>query len=223
MSDFIKKALGLFVEFDDSEAAHSTHPVEEKPDVVASAPVKRQPVDGNPQMSPQDIDKFTKHFNDVFERANIPKPDYYHFSKMMDMLESQIPDEKTRLLSVFATLTIQGLTKEQVVDTARQYMALLDQDKAQFEKAAAEKVYTDIEDRKAKVAGLEHKIADNTEMIRKLTQEITETQITIGKINTEIVQLDTKIAANKRSYSVAFQAMYNKITSDIQKLNSFLK
>ena len=60
-------------------------------------------------------------------------------------------------------------------------------------------------------------------MIRKLTQEITEAQSQIGALKNEIVQEDTKISANNGSFIVAYQAMYNKINSDIQKITTILK
>lgn len=219
MSEFIKKALGLFVEFEESAppAAGENN---------GSSPARQhtpQPSDYRGQMSSQDIEKFTKHFNDVFDGANLPGPDYFEFSKMMDMLETAIPDENNRIMAVYASLSLQGLTKAKVIDSARQYVVMLEQDKARFDKAASEKANVEIEDRRTKIGGLEKKIADNAEMIKKLNQEITDAQAAIGNLKNEIVQLDTKISASKGGYIVAFQAMYNKIAGDIQKLNSLLK
>ena len=221
MSEFIKKALGLFVEFDGNDAPPAHGNSTNIPAGMASQPVKQVVYNGT--LSQQDIDKFTKHFNDLFDRSNLPGPDYYEFSKMMHLLESQIPDENTRIATVFASLSIQGLTKEKILSTATQYSTIIENDKAQFEKAAAEKAAVDIEGRKAKVDALEKKIADNSEMIRKLTQEITETQSQIGTLKNEIVQEDTKISANKGSFLIAYQAMVNKINTDIQKINTIIK
>ena len=219
MSDFFKKALGVFVEFDETPAQADDNKAQHS----AEQPVKMQQAEYRGVMTPKDIEKFTKHFNDVFDKANLDGPDYYEFSKMMTLLEEPIPDEKTRIVSVFASLSLQGLTKTKVIETAKQYISILETDKIQFEKAAAEKVNQDVEDRKKKVDALEKKILDNTEMIKKLTQENTEAQAMIGTLKNEIVQLDTTIAANKGSYIVAFQAMYNKISGDIQQFNSLLK
>ena len=141
----------------------------------------------------------------------------------MHLLESQIPDENTRIATVFASLSIQGLTKEKILSTAAQYSSIIENDKAQFEKAAAEKAAVDIEGRKAKVDALEKKIADNSDMIRKLTQEITESHSEIGTLKNEIVAEDTKISASKGSFIIAYQAMYNKINTDIQKINTIIK
>ena len=221
MSEFIKKALGMFVEFDDNSTQPAQGNTSNRPAGPTSQPAKQVVYNGT--LSQQDIDKFTKHFNDLFDRSNLAGPDYYEFSKMMHLLESQIPDENTRIATVFASLSIQGLTKEKILSTAAQYSSIIENDKAQFEKAAAEKAAVDIEGRKAKVDALEKKIADNSDMIRKLTQEITESQSEIGTLKNEIVAEDTKISASKGSFIIAYQAMYNKINTDIQKINTIIK
>jgi len=226
MSGFIKKALGMFVEIDDNTPSHDT--TENRATPTFTGPPRLTPTAQaapvyNTSLSQQDIDKFTKHFDDLFDKSNFPGPDYYEFSKMMHLLEPQIPDESIRVATVFASLSIQGLTKDKILATAQQYLTIIDNDKAQFEKAASDKAAVDVEGRKNTVADLEKKINDNADMIRKLTQEITELQSQIGTLKNEIVQEDTKISANKGSFQVAYQAMYNKISGDIQKINTILK
>ena len=226
MSDFIKKALGMFVEFDETPeqpAGGNTATPRPSGPVPSNIPPSspRQPVYTGP-MTQQDIDKFTKHFEEVFDNANLEGLDYYEFSKTMHALEATLPDENMRIATVYATMKIQGLTKDRILETARHYVAVLEADKAKFEKAASDKASQEIEDRKAKAAGLEKKIAENGEIIKKLTQEIADSQATIAAIKGEIVQYDAKISANKGSYTIAYRAMYNKIISDIQKLTTLI-
>ncbi len=226
MSDFIKKALGMFVEFEETpeqpEGGSNAmrNPATSVPSNIPQANPK-QPAYNGP-MTQQDIDKFTRHFEEVFDKANLEGLDYYEFSKTMHALESTLPDENMRIATVYATMKIQGLTKEKILETARHYVGVLEADKAMFEKAASDKANQEIEDRKAKAAGLEKKIAENGEMIKKLTQEIAEAQAAIGTIKNEIVQYDAKISANKGSYTIAYRAIYNKIISDIQKLSTLI-
>lgn len=228
MSDFIRKALGMFVEFDETpEQATGGNSNNTTQTPAASVPSNvpsispRQPAYNGP-MTQQDIDKFTKHFEEVFDKANLEGLDYYEFSKTMHALESTLPDENMRIATVYATMKIQGLTKEKILETARHYVGVLEADKAMFEKAASDKASQEIEERKVKAAGLEKKIAENGEMIKKLTQEMADAQANIGTIKAEIVQYDAKISANKGSYTIAYRAMYNKIISDIQKLTTLI-
>ncbi|MBC7554961.1 MAG: hypothetical protein H7257_13405 [Taibaiella sp.] len=230
MSDFIKKALGMFVEFDETPDKNKGE--KNIPSSPSSSPGAPHPIPAQQSapksdiytspMTQQDIDKFTRHFADVFDKANLDGLDYCEFSKMMEKLEGRIPDESTRIVTVFATLNMQGLTKDRILETARHYITVLDTDKEQFEKAAGEKATQEVENRKSKIAGLEKKVADNSEMIRKLTQEIAEAQATIAACKNEIVQYDSKISSSKGSYTIAYRAMYNKIVTDIQKLTQLI-
>lgn len=66
----------------------------------------------NVQIKEADISKFEQHFSKLFDEANLPGPNYYEFWKMMDTLEAHIPAEGERMNAVFASLKVQGLSKE---------------------------------------------------------------------------------------------------------------
>ncbi len=229
MSDFFKKALGVFVEFEDDDKSNNTSEARQAPsgnDKVSNVPPslpQQQPQVYTGALSPQELEKFTKHFSDLFDKSNFNGPDYYEFSKMMAMLEAPIPDENTRISAVFATLSIQGLTKDRILETAKQYCTILENDKAQFEAAATGKANAELAGRRNKIQELEKKIADNSQLIQKLTKEITDDQTNIGEMKNEIVLQDSKINTNKAGFLMAYQAMHNKITGDIHKINTVLK
>ena len=192
-----------------------------KPPLSASTSSRSQTT-GKGGLSHQDMEKFAKHFSDLFDQANLPGPDYYEFSKMMVKLETSVPDENTRMAAVYAALQMQGLEKDKIIESAKHYCTILESDKNAFEKAAADKASSDVEDRKRKIGQLENKVAQNNEMIQKLTVEIKEAQSQIASLQDDISQEDAKIAANKSGYNSAYAAMYNKITNDIQKINNVL-
>jgi hypothetical protein len=134
MANFLKKALGLFVEFEPNEKtdANVHH------DVAQKFPLSniKATTQAMPAMSEADIDKFEQHFSGLFERSNLPGPDYYEFWKMMETLEAHVPDEKTRMAAVFATLSIQGLTKQTLLETAAQSKQIVETDRTEFEKSS---------------------------------------------------------------------------------------
>ena len=230
MSDFFKKALGVFVEFEDDDKSNNTSEARQAPsgnekinNIPPPLPLQKAPQAYTGALSPQDLEKFTKHFSDLFDKSNFNGPDYYEFSKMMAMLETPIPDENTRISAVFATLSIQGLTKDRILETAKQYCTILENDKAQFEAAATEKANAELAGRRNKIQELEKKISDNSQLIQKLTKEITDAQTNIGELKNEIVLQDSKINTSKAGFLMAYQAMHNRITSDIHKINTVLK
>lgn len=216
MASIFKKAMGLFVEFEEDP---------QKPATPNSSPSSSSgPVRVSPQqmLNAEEFDKFEKHFEKLFDQANMPGPDYYEFMKMTETLEEHIKDEKARFSATYASLAIQGLTKEKLVETAGKYKEIINQDKTQFEKTANDKSERDIGQKKKDLQGMEEAIVRHAETIQKLTKEITESQIAMGKLKATIAEEEGKLAKNKQGYMIACEAMMKKISEDITKIQTTL-
>ncbi len=222
MAGFFKKALGVFVEFDEDQNT-------DKPkDQSKAAPLSFTQASSIPTEISRNPDnhaeaaKFEKYFDNLFEKANFPGPDYYEFYKTMEMLEPNIPDEKARLSATFAALAIQGLTKKNLLDTANKYKEIINQDQTNFDSALDNKMKAEVGQRQDQLKSMEDKIASNSAQIQSLTKEISDTQVQMGQLKTEIMDQENKLTKNKNGYQVACQAVINKITTDIQKIQSTL-
>jgi chromosome segregation ATPase len=213
MTTIFKKALGLFVEFDENNPENPAGPTG-KPISVLSGPVSN--------FNQEELDKFSAHFAQLFEEANLPGPDYYEYWKMMETLESHIPDENARMSAVFASLAIQGLTKQKLLDSAAVYKGVIEKDNTEFEKALNQKSRTDIDSRNKTITDLENKITSNSALIQKLTKEITDAQTAIATLKNEVSQEEQKLATKKNGYTIACNAMLNKLAYDVQKIQTTL-
>ena len=213
MSSFFKKALGVFVEFDDDSKKDSSFS-KISPEIAAE--ISRDPVNH------QEAEKFEAYFNNLFDKANLPGPDYFEFYKMMETLEAHIPDYKARLSATFAALSIQGLTKDKLLETAAKYKDVINNDRFNFERVLSDKLKNDVGQRKDQLTSLEKQIESNSQEIQRLTKEISEAQVNMGKLKIEIIDQENKLNKNKNGYLVACQAVINKINSDIQKIQSAL-
>ncbi len=212
MTSFFKKALGVFVEFDEDqnkEIISSSNPI---PSITSDIIRNSQ--------NHAEAEKFEKYFDRLFDQANLPGPDYFEFYKMMEALETHIRDENTRLSATFASLSIQGLTKQTLLDTANKYKVLVEKDKIEFERAIQEKLKSEVQDRQNNILDLQKRIAINSDQIQKLTTEISESQVQIGKLKAEVALEEEKQTKNSNGYQLASQAIYNKIATDIQKIQS---
>ena len=206
--------MGVFVEFDEVQNKDSVTP--------SNQPALQTIVAARNPENHAEAEKFEKYFDKLFDQANFPGPDYFEFYKMMETLEVHIRDEKARLSATFASLSIQGLTKETLVDSANKYKAIIKKDKASFEHALADKLKSEVGHRQKELQDYEKKIATNTEQIQKLTKEITESQLVIGKLKTEVLEQENKLNKNNDGYQIASKAIINKIVTDIQKIQSTL-
>ena len=215
MAGIFKKAMGLFVEFEEDAG----NPTSQTSTQKSGTPNRVSP---QQVLNAEDYDKFERHFDKLFDQANLPGPDYYEFMKMMETLEEHIRDEKARLSATYAALTIQGLTKAKLVETAMKYKEIIGHDKAQFEKIANEKSEKEIGQKRKDLIGLEETIKRNSEAIQKLTKEITEAQQGLGTLKATIAEEETKLAKNKQGYLLASEAIIKKISDDITKIQTTL-
>lgn len=224
MSNMLRKAFGLFVEFG---------PEETKPDasfnnndalpLQITSTRTHQPATPTPvNLNESDLQKFERHFDELFDKANLPGPDYYEYYKMMETLEAAVPDENVRMAAVYSTLKIQGMSKEMLISSAEKYKQVVGKDKQDFQKAVNTKVLGEIEGRKTSIGELEKRNKVNAEMIQNLTKEISESQGKITALKKEITDAETKIDNNQHGYNVACDAMLAKLGSDIEKIKSTL-
>jgi predicted nuclease with TOPRIM domain len=234
MSSIFKKALGLFVEFEPEEPKASNPnsswsedglPIQVKQKARATGTADNSHLPANTSrytLSQGDIDKFDKHFSDLFDKVNLPGPDYYEFWKMMETLEAAVPDEAVRMNAVFSTLKVQGLSKETLISSAEKYLEVVDKDKLEFQNAVNSKVLGEIEGRKTTIDELEKKNQQNAEMIQKLTQEISDNNQKITSLKKEVIDEEAKINGNTNGYNIACDAMLAQLSSDIQKIKTSL-
>jgi chromosome segregation ATPase len=218
MAGIFKKALSVFVEFDEEsvQLANGNSGKANGTSVSGKADTSKA------TLNSEEIEKFEKHFDNLMNDANLPGPDYFEFCKMLEALESAVPDEKARYAAVFASLSVQGLTKEKLINSAAKYKSIVQEDKAKFEMAVNEKLQGEVESRKAQLKDLELKINQDSETIKKLTQEITDTQGKLQVLNSEIIEKESKIKTNIDGYAVASNAMINKLNIDITKIESII-
>lgn len=217
MSGLFKKALSVFVEFDE-EANKTTEPSKSNPSVNV---VSKFDSSKN-SLNHEEIEKFEKHFDNLMNETNLPGPDYFEFCKMMEALETAVPDEKARFMAVFASLNVQGLSKEKLINSAGKYKIVIQEDKTKFELAVNDKLKSEVDSRKIQLKDYQAKLVQNNETIKKLTQEIADGQAKIQALYSEIGEKESKIKTNIDGYSIACEAMLNKINIDIQKIETLI-
>ena len=214
-----KGVLGLLekaglAEFDDKPQKTSAEPIKQSAPVAAGA----SPV----TVSSEDLERFVSHFNDLLDKANLPGPDYFEFSQVLESPAMVKFDEKTKISASFASLVAQGLTKETLLDSAQQYIKILQKDKEGFEKALKGKLQGEVSARQSQIDGFQKSIEANTQKIQELTKSITDAQDSIKQLESEIADSTAKIQKNEGAYVTACDSFIKKIEIMLGKIQTIL-
>lgn len=213
---FIKKVLGTFVEIQDE-------PNPAAPTEVSEAPAEKKPTRAAVKLTQEGVNKFAKHFDEIMESANRPGPDYFEFDKMMETLEAAIPDETTRRNAVFASLKIQGLTKDAILSSGQAYIKVIKSDRDKFEDALEQKLKSEVQAKREAVNEMAASMAEKTKLIQTLTQEIAALQDASAKAKSEVEMEESKLRENSKAYLTICDGVIEKITSDLKKIQVQIK
>jgi hypothetical protein len=208
MASIGKKILSAFVEVADEEQAVTEKPVEIKQSSTQAVSSYTSSASSLP------LGKFKQYFDKLFSDANLPGPDYFEFSKMIEAMNS-VPDDKARYTAAFAGLNVQGLDKQKLLSTASQYLKILDTDANNFSSTVDAAL-------KEKVEGKQREIEEKTKRIEEITKEINDLHNKIAMLKNEVKENEEKIENNSGSYKKELENMKSRILYDMEKIKQFI-
>jgi len=213
MANIGRKILSAFVEVTDEEHSTVIRPKEEKQisTTVNSGHTLQKRQADNPEAN----EKFRQYFDRLFKEANLPGPDYFEFSKMTEAMQV-ITDERARYSAAFAGLGVQGLDKNKLLNTAAQYVQILEQDAANYNNTVDAAL-------KEKVQSKQQEIEANAKRIEALSKEIGDMQQKIMQLQQEVKENEEKIEGNSSGYMQGMQWMKSKMLDDIEKIKKYIQ
>lgn len=165
-----------------------------------------------------DLSDFINHFKGLFEKENLPGPDYYEFFKMLDVMGDIGEDAKVR--ASFAALSSQGLTKDKLVSTAEHYLNVIEKDKNDFTLVIDTTVSEEVNEKEKEIELLSNKIKSNNSLIEQFKAENITSSKSIEKLKQEVTSQKASIVDKKQSYEQASNGIIAKIQKDIQLIKS---
>lgn len=163
----------------------------------------------------KDFTDYTSHFQEIMDKANLPGPDYYEFSKAISEISDMAISEQQKFTMVFSGFKAQGVTPQKLVEAAKQYIDILNSDKENgFNK--------ELSDAESYIQGQEVQITKLQDEIASLQKKITENTNSISTMNTQTRDLKAKLASRKSSYESTYNGFIAKINEDIGKINNYL-
>ena len=205
MTSFGKKILSAFVEVSSEENQVS---VRQPGHQSAAADVE------NRKVAEAGNVKFIEYFDKLFSEANLPGPDYYEFSKMIEAMNA-IPDEKARYCAAFAGLNVQGLDKQKLLSTAADYLKIMDDDAANFNSTIDSALHE-------KVLSKQKEIEEKNHRLQELSEEIADLHKKISLLKDEISENQEKIEASTGGYRTEGQSIRNKILLHVEKIKEHI-
>ena len=209
MANIGRKILSAFVEVSDEETSE-VKPAEVK---QTSTTYKAQPTT-NAGTVAENSNKFRQYFDQLFKEANLPGPDYFEFGKMTEAMLS-ITDERARYSAAFAGLSVQGLDKNKLLNTAAQYVQILEQDATNFNNTVDAAL-------KEKVQSKQQEMEANAKRIEALSKEIQDLQNKIALLQHEVKENEEKIESNSGAYMREMQVMKSKMLNDMEKIKQYI-
>lgn len=220
-----KKILSFFIKDADETASGAQAP---KPTAASPAPetLKPAPVTVTNAAGTGQIDKkFTEHFVNLLEKANLPGPDYFEYKQALQSMEGLGLGEEKQFQAAWASFKAMGGAKDTTVlkTSADQYLTILVKDRESFlkdvEKAIKERVGA-LQDEQQK---LEQTNAAYAQQIIDLQKEIDDNKNRLGQISGEVSEQTAKINSNKDSFEVTYVSFVDQIQSDLAKINQYLQ
>jgi predicted nucleic acid-binding Zn-ribbon protein len=193
---------------------------EEDPEEVVSTHVATSPTLTSPVMhattSVATVDPtISASLTKALEDANLPSYDYLEFAEAVDQQASIISDEATRFKSVAMIAKQMGATPEKLVEAANHYLNVL--------KGKENEFVTAMQDSMGAVNQTEKEIQSIDVRMSELKTEMDSLQEQKKTKIDGIAKNKEKIDQVKAGFYTTLKVFTDKITSDITKINTYLK
>jgi len=221
-----KKILGTFVELNEEDTNTSTHPNPQKTSfsTPSGTPISYQDIPERGQnptpasVHPANLEEIEKRLNKVIEeenRKNFPGADYYEFELALENMKD-VPVESARYVSAFNVLSAtQGLTRDHLIETAQAYIKIVDREMNEFNAGYEKEAKEQVEDKKL---GIEAKSLQ----MQALSQQISSLNEEIKKMNQELVENKNRLESAKNSFLNVAQSHKQKISAELEKIQSYI-
>lgn len=184
--------------------------METTPDAVSPMSRPTQPI-----MVGVADDRFVEMLESAIEAANIPGLDYLEFKQAVAKMSNLAIDEKTKFLSAYASFELQGCGKDTLVSSIDTYINVANNEKEMFNNELANKLKTDVTDKRSQ-------IEKNQESITRLNEQILSLNTENVKLSQEANQSEMELKMVESNFNQSVASVIAKMESDKQKLITYI-
>lgn len=158
----------------------------------------------------------------ALEKNNQAGFDYFEFRQALRNLSKMPMDEPTRFQSANAMAQTMGITPAALIESAKFYLNVLQNEESKFNEAHAQQRGKLIGNREEQIKNLEATIQQKTEQIKQLTQQIEEHRKQSDQIRQEVSDSTIKIETTKADFDATFATVVGQIQDDVAKIQQYL-
>jgi len=172
--------------------------------------------------NPELEQKFVTLFIKTLEKNNQAGFDYIEFKQSLGALAKMNIDESTAIRSAFATASTVGLTKKKLIESAKYYGQVINQEKEHFDAALKKRINQKVGGKIKEVEKLKEQIIKYTEKIEQLKAQIEKHQHTVDTADEQIQAEKEKIMGTQNNFERTHENFIDQIKSDIDNFNTYL-
>lgn len=221
---FIKNLKSLFIEETSVE-----QPTEDE-SIEASAPAEKpaQPVtkprETTISAARGNVDqRFLDTLLNAMEEQNQEGFDYLEFRQALKSLGKMNMDEATRFKSAYAMAQTMNVTPSELTRTANVYLDILNKEQKKFSAALSNQEETQINARKERLSQLDQTILQHQKEIESLMASINTHRKEAEQLKGELEEVHQKILVTQKQFTTTHAFLLEEITSDITKMEQYLK
>ncbi len=217
-----EKLKSLFIVEEEEPAGEKTGkkpPVENpSPSGKAESGLKNVTAEGGQVQS-----KFVEVLFAALEKANLQGFDYMEFKQSLRSLEKMQMDEATRFQSAMAMAEAMGTGREQLIESAKHYLKVLQKEEQKFKQALQKQQDQKVLGKQKELQRINEQIAQKEQQLNKLRREIEEARKKAKNIEQAVVVDKQKIEATAKDFMASLQALSGQIAADVEKMKQYLK
>ena len=219
----LKKFKSLFVIEDEStpsenKTSSENSPQPKKESSKPSIEVNKDAVVGTGKVQ----DKFLDALFNALASSNQEGFDYMEFKDFLKSLANVPMDDSTRYKSAFATAQSMGATKNNILASAKHYLAVLSDEQNKFQDALKGQREKNLTGKQDEIKQLEGTIDQNQKEIEKLKADIEAHHQKIAALEKEITTASDKITQTADDFDATYKALVSQIQLDVQNIESHL-
>ena len=151
------------------------------------------------------------------------KFDYMEFKESIKSLGNVDLDEETKFKSAMAMAKTMGATPSQLKSSANYYLAILSQEETKFNNAYKQRLDKIKADSTNKMQLLDKMIVEKEKQLKILEADIKKHKSERLKLSGAIEKSDSKANQTKKEFDHANKIIASQISTDLEKLEKYLK